>query len=151
MYMTINHTEALLNSIKKVGMKVEKELNDSIQNSLNKEDVLKNMLTRSEVTAAAMKKLQHAIETLSIPLNFPTKTDVANAAKLTVQAEEKMDLIDEKVMALAQSMEELKRSLAASSSNSKSEPNEILKALSDLKQTLDQELESSSSSESADQ
>jgi organic radical activating enzyme len=151
MYMTINHTEALLNSIKKVGMKVEKELNDSIQNSLNKEDVLKDMLTRSEVIAAAMKKLQHAIETLSIPLNFPTKTDVANAAKLTVQAEEKMDLIDEKVMALAQSMEELKRSLAASSSNSKSEPNEILKALSDLKQTLDQELESSSSSESADQ
>lgn len=149
--MTINHTEALLNSIKKVGMKVEKELNDSIQNSLNKEDVLKDMLTRSEVTAAAMKKLQHAIETLSIPLNFPTKTDVANAAKLTIQAEEKMDLIDEKVMALAQSMEELKRSLAASSSNSKSEPNEILKALSDLKQTLDQELESSSSSESADQ
>ncbi|PWW29714.1 hypothetical protein DFO73_104357 [Cytobacillus oceanisediminis] len=149
--MTINHTEALLNSIKKVGMKVEKELNDSIQNSLNKEDVLKDMLTRSEVAAAAMKKLQHAIETLSIPLNFPTKTDVANAAKLTVQAEEKMDLIDEKVMALAQSMEELKRSLAASSSNSKSEPNEILKALSDLKQTLDQELESSSSSESADQ
>ncbi|CAM3463576.1 hypothetical protein [Cytobacillus oceanisediminis] len=149
--MTINHTEALLNSIKKVGMKVEKELNESIQNSLNKEDVLKDMITRSEVTAAAMKKLQQAIETLSIPLNFPTKTDVANAAKLTVQAEEKMDLIDEKVMALAQSMEELKRSLAVSSSNSKSHPNEILKALSDLKQTLDQELESSSSSESADQ
>lgn len=147
--MTINHTEALLNSIKKVGMKVEKELNESIQNSLNKEDVLKDMLTRSEVTAAAMKKLQQAIETLSIPLNFPTKTDVANAAKLTVQAEEKMDLIDEKVMALAQSMEELKRSLGGSSSNSKSDPNEILKALSDLKQTLDQELESSSSSESA--
>ncbi|MBT2706412.1 hypothetical protein [Bacillus sp. ISL-47] len=127
--MTINHTDALLNAIKKVGMKVEKELNESIQNSINKEDVLNNMLTRSEVTAAAMKKLQQAIETLSIPLNFPTKTDVANAAKLTVQAEEKMDLIDERVMSLAQAMEELKKSLGGPPSK----------------------LESSSSSESADQ
>lgn len=131
--MSINHTEALLQAIKKLGTKVERELNESIQNSINKEEIFKNLITRSEVTASSMKKLQEAIETLSIPLNFPTKTDVANAAKLTVQAEEKMDLIDEKVMALAQSVEEIKKALGSP----------------DLKQSLDQELESSSSSESA--
>ncbi len=147
--MMINHTEALLNAIKKAGMKVEKELNESIQNSLNKEDVLKEMLSRSEVTAGAMKKLQQAIETLSIPLNFPTKTDVANAAKLTVQAEEKMDLIDEKLMALIDSFEELKKSLGGSAELPDSSV--ILKTLSSLKQPLDQALESSSSSESAEQ
>ncbi|WP_026584015.1 hypothetical protein [Bacillus sp. J33] len=147
--MMINHTEALLNAIKKAGMKVEKELNESIQNSLNKEDVLKEMLSRSEVTAGAMKKLQQAIETLSIPLNFPTKTDVANAAKLTVQAEEKMDLIDEKLMALIDSFEELKKSLGGSAELPDSSV--ILKTLSNLKQPLDQALESSSSSESAEQ
>lgn len=131
--MSINHTEALLQAIKKLGTKVERELNESIQNSINKEEIFKNLITRSEVTASSMKKLQEAIETLSIPLNFPTKTDVANTAKLTVQAEEKMDLIDEKVMALAQSVEEIKKALGSP----------------DLKQSLDQELESSSSSESA--
>lgn len=131
--MSINHTETLLQAIKKLGTKVERELNESIQNSINKEEIFKNLITRSEVTAASLKKLQEAIETLSIPLNFPTKTDVANAAKLTVQAEEKMDLIDEKVMALAQSVEEIKKALGSP----------------DLKQSLDQELESSSSSESA--
>ncbi|GLB59670.1 hypothetical protein [Cytobacillus sp. NCCP-133] len=141
---SINHTEALLNAIKKAGTKLEKELNESIQKSINKEEIFKDMLTRSEVTAAAMKKLQQAIETLSVPLNFPTKTDVANAAKLTVQAEEKMDLIDEKVIALTQSFDELKRSLNGTDSNG------ILKVLSDLKETLDQDLESSSSSESAE-
>ncbi|AND42008.1 hypothetical protein A361_23635 [Cytobacillus oceanisediminis 2691] len=133
MFMSINHTEALLQAIKKLGTKVERELNESIQNSINKEEIFKNLITRSEVTAASMKKLQEAIETLSIPLNFPTKTDVANAAKLTVQAEEKMDLIDEKVIALAQSLEEIKKALGSP----------------DLKQSLDQELQSSSSSESA--
>lgn len=147
--MMINHTEALLNAIKKAGMKVEKELNESIQNSLNKEDVLKELLSRSEATAGAMKKLQQAIETLSIPLNFPTKTDVANAAKLTVQAEEKMDLIDEKLMALTDSFEELKKSLGGSAELPDSSV--ILKTLSSLKQPLDQALESSSSSESAEQ
>lgn len=145
--MTINHTQALLDAIKKIGMKVEKELNESIQKSINKEEILKDMLSRSEVAAASIKKLQQAIETLSIPLNFPTKADVANAAKLTVQAEEKMDQIDEKVMALAQSIEELKKALSGSSINSTTEPNEILQALSDLNQQLDQELESSSGSD----
>lgn len=48
-------------------------------------------------------------------------------------AEEKMDLIDEKVIALAQSLEEIKKALGSP----------------DLKQSLDQELQSSSSSESA--
>ncbi|URM33670.1 MULTISPECIES: hypothetical protein [Bacillaceae] len=111
--MSINHTEVLLQAIKKLGTKVERELNESIQNSINKEDIFKNLVTRSEVTAASMKKLRDAIETLSIPLNFPTKTDVANAAKLTVQAEEKMDQIDEKVIALARSIEELKKALGS--------------------------------------
>ncbi|USK49361.1 hypothetical protein LIT38_23145 [Bacillus sp. CMF12] len=147
--MSINHTEALLQAIKKLGTKVERELNDSIQNSINKEEIFKNLITRSEVTAASMKKLQEAIETLSIPLNFPTKTDVSNAAKLTVQAEEKMDLIDEKVMALAKSVEEIKKALVSPAANSQADPDNILQVLSDLKQSLDQELESSSSSESA--
>ncbi|UOE54854.1 hypothetical protein IRB79_24220 [Cytobacillus oceanisediminis] len=149
MFMSINHTEALLQAIKKLGTKVERELNDSIQNSINKEEIFKNLITRSEVTAASMKKLQEAIETLSIPLNFPTKTDVSNAAKLTVQAEEKMDLIDEKVMALAKSVEEIKKALVSPAANSQADPDNILQVLSDLKQSLDQELESSSSSESA--
>ncbi|WP_260508052.1 hypothetical protein [Cytobacillus firmus] len=147
--MSINHTEALLQAIKKLGTKVERELNNSIQNSINKEEIFKNLITRSEVTAASMKKLQEAIETLSIPLNFPTKTDVANAAKLTVQAEEKMDLIDEKVMALAQSVEEIKKALGSTAANSQADPDNILQVLSGLKQSLDQELESSSSSEGA--
>ncbi|WP_264740706.1 hypothetical protein [Cytobacillus firmus] len=147
--MSINHTEALLQAIKKLGTKVERELNDSIQNSINKEEIFKNLITRSEVTAASMKKLQVAIETLSIPLNFPTKTDVANAAKLTVQAEEKMDVIDEKVMALAQSVEEIKKALGSPAANSQAAPDNILQVLSDLKQSLDQVLESPSSSESA--
>ncbi|WP_436373442.1 hypothetical protein [Cytobacillus sp. BC1816] len=147
--MSINHTEALLQAIKKLGTKVERELNESIQNSINKEEIFKNLITRSEVTAASMKKLQEAIETLSIPLNFPTKTDVANAAKLTVQAEEKMDLIDEKVMALAQSVEEIKKALGSPASNSQADPDNILQVLSDLTQSLNQESESSSSSESA--
>lgn len=115
----INHTQEILNTIKKLGMKVEYELNDSIQEALNQPDILKETNARSQLVAASIQKLQQTVEHLSIPFNFPTKSDVANTTKLFIQAEEKLDLLEEQVIHLNHSIEDLKNMITNNHSYSK--------------------------------
>ncbi|MGE8205238.1 hypothetical protein ACQKP0_11780 [Heyndrickxia sp. NPDC080065] len=95
--------------LKMSGLKLEETINQSIQSKLNNEAIVKQFGTHSRVAAAVIKKLQNTVETVSIPLNFPTKNDVANATKINIQTEEKVDQIDEKVDELLIALKELKQ------------------------------------------
>ncbi|WP_313802965.1 hypothetical protein [Cytobacillus sp.] len=114
--MTTNHTQEILNAVKKIGQKVELELNNSIHDVLNQPSILKTINNQSRLAAASISKLQQTVETLSIPFNFPTKNDVASTTKLFIQAEEKLDLLEEQVTHLNRSFEELKDTIAKSHS-----------------------------------
>lgn len=91
------------------GLKLENMLNQSIQSQLNQKFFIQTFGSHNQVAAAVIRKLQNSIETISIPLNFPTKKDVANATKINIQTEEKVDLLNEKVNEILQSLEELKQ------------------------------------------
>lgn len=92
--------------LKKAGFALEQQMNQQIQNALNNEDLVKFANDRSDVIASKISKLQKYVEILSTILLFPTKKDVANVAKLTLQTEEKVDQLEESIIKLKKSVEE---------------------------------------------
>jgi hypothetical protein len=88
--------------LKKHGTNAERKINKIIQDSLNKKEIIELASLYSNQIAPQIKRNQDNIEKLSIALNFPTKKDIANIAKMTVQLEEKLDKLDETLAALFQ-------------------------------------------------
>ncbi|WP_170006213.1 hypothetical protein [Bacillus fonticola] len=96
-------------ALKKMGFKLEQQMNELIQKQLDREDVIRQVNISGKLYGNMMKKLQDYTETLSVYLNFPTKKDVANTAKLVMQTEEKVDGLDEQLVRLTTSVDELKQ------------------------------------------
>lgn len=95
------------NMLKKLGFQTEFKLNENIQDSLNKKDILKLLHRRSHLAAPLVENLKELVETISVPLNIPTKNDVANVAKLTQQNEEKLDSVEEQLKILNKYLKQL--------------------------------------------
>ncbi|MFE8701628.1 hypothetical protein ACFYKX_13575 [Cytobacillus sp. FJAT-54145] len=98
--MSEKQLQDLFDFLKKFGLKVEFDANTCIQNGLNKEDILKVLSKNAKLTAKVIEGLKELVENISIPLNFPTKDDVANVAKLTLQNEEKIDALEDQIQTL---------------------------------------------------
>lgn len=92
-------------------MKLELKVNDTIQKQLNRKEAIKLVNMQSRMAASMIQGLQQKIEMVSIPLNFPTKNDVANATRINIQTEEKVDLIDEKLNDLIVAVEGLSQKM----------------------------------------
>lgn len=90
------------NILKKLGLQMEQKANEGIQNSLNKKEIIKLLHRHSHIIAKIIEYVKEYLEVVSIPLNIPTKNDVANVAKLALQNEEKLDLIEEQLIILNQ-------------------------------------------------
>ncbi|WP_049681649.1 hypothetical protein [Peribacillus loiseleuriae] len=88
--------------LKKHGTNAERKINKKIQDSLNKKEIIELASLYSNQIAPQIKRNQEIVDSLSIALNFPTKKDVANIAKMTVQLEEKLDKLDETLTSLFQ-------------------------------------------------
>ncbi|MDQ0216994.1 hypothetical protein ELQ35_09315 [Peribacillus cavernae] len=95
--------------LKLLGSKKEQQMNQKIQELLNKKEYIQSAAQHSQVIAHKVKKIQDSVEKLSVPFNIPTKKDVANVAKLSIQIEEKIDDMDEKLFYLINEIEELKQ------------------------------------------
>ncbi|WP_075980577.1 hypothetical protein [Bacillus massilinigeriensis] len=93
-------TPDIYGSLKKAGFILEQQLNQSIQNFLSHEEVVKMAEVHSEWLGHKMDLLQKYAEVIGACLHLPTKTDVANVAKLTTQVEEKLDLLEEHFLQL---------------------------------------------------
>lgn len=102
---------SLADIIKKYGLKTERELNAHIQKRLNNEKVIKTLSEKSSLQAKKIVQLQQIMEIISNALNFPTKNDIANTSKLVIQSEEKIDSLEENMMQLNKSIEDVKRLL----------------------------------------
>ncbi|PLT35091.1 hypothetical protein [Bacillus sp. V5-8f] len=82
-------------TLRKMGLKVEKEINKKIKDLLNNRRIINQASMESNNIAQAFKWLQDSMETISALGNFPTKRDIANVAKMQVQLEGKIDHIED--------------------------------------------------------
>jgi hypothetical protein len=90
-------------SIKRITEMWEKGLNDLLMKSLDRSDLVRMTKVGVESHSKYVEILRRNQELLAFYMNLPTKNDVANVAKLTVQAEEKMDLLEEQMWNLQDS------------------------------------------------
>lgn len=109
--MSDQHTFDPYETLKKVGGALEHQLNEWIHTHINKKEIAQAASIQAQSLAHFILRFQECMETLSIPLNLPTKNDVANVAKLTLQVEEKLDGLEEQVAKLARMIEKTKQNL----------------------------------------
>ena len=91
--------------LKKTGLALEQQINQRIQNLLNDEDLVKLANEHLDLLSRNFRALQNTIEVLFNILQVPTKNDVANVAKLTLQTEEKVDNLEEHIIKLTETVE----------------------------------------------
>jgi len=89
------HTDQLYKELKKLAQGGEARINEFIQNQLNNENLVKLAADQSAVTGEVLRQLQRYQEIVTTALRIPTKDDVANVAKLVLQLEEKIDLLED--------------------------------------------------------
>lgn len=106
-------TQQFLNIVTKNGFQVEQMVNRSIQRHLNKPGFVNMAAGNANGIARAMNTLQNTVETLSVPLNFPTKNDLANTTSLILQSEEKIDHLEDRMIALTAAIRDLQSNLSA--------------------------------------
>ncbi|WP_462413573.1 hypothetical protein [Neobacillus sp. Marseille-QA0830] len=82
-------------NLKKAGFMVEQKVNQQIQELLNKKELVQLADIHSEWMGHNLKALHETMETLAALLHLPTKNDIANAAKLIIQTEDKVDQLEE--------------------------------------------------------
>ncbi|MFS0881697.1 hypothetical protein [Metabacillus niabensis] len=93
--MSSKLTDQLYKELKKLAQGGEARINEFIQNQLNNENVVKLAADQSAVTGEVLRQLQRYQEIVTTALRIPTKDDVANVAKLVLQLEEKIDLLED--------------------------------------------------------
>jgi hypothetical protein len=99
-------------TFKKMGLTLEQQINELFYNIINKEEILQLISLKAQSTADSIEMMQKYVESLSVPLNFPTKNDVTYIAKLAVENEEKLDRIQEQVLSLTETVEQINQTLS---------------------------------------
>ncbi|QKE73412.1 polyhydroxyalkanoate biosynthesis repressor PhaR [Arthrobacter citreus] len=87
----------------------ETQVNDIISLSTNNKEFVKLAGVTSDTTARYQERLNKTQELLANHLNLPTKVDIANLAKLTIQSEEKLDSMEEEIWELKNTVDSSNR------------------------------------------
>ncbi|MBO1511916.1 hypothetical protein [Metabacillus bambusae] len=90
--------------LKKLAQGGESLLNEFIQKWLNQEELTRLVGKNSNMTGEIVKRLHKYQDLVTTALKIPTKDDIANIAKLVLQSEDKLDLIEEKFQKLQNSL-----------------------------------------------
>lgn len=88
--------------LKLLGTQKEQKLNDKIREAINNRSFIESISRNSQQQVPRINKIQEASERMSIIMNYPTKKDVANVAKLVIQLEEKVDKVEELLLNLTE-------------------------------------------------
>jgi len=83
-----------LRNLALLGGKYEKKLNELIQDKLNNHSVINFANSEMKHHVKLLRHLRHLNEGAAQALNLPTKEDIANVARLSMQLEEKLDNMD---------------------------------------------------------
>jgi molybdopterin-guanine dinucleotide biosynthesis protein len=90
--------------LKKLAQGGESLLNEFIQKWLNQEELTRLVGNNSNLTGEIIKRLQKYQDFVTTALKIPTKDDLANVAKLVIQSEDKLELIEEQFQKLQNSL-----------------------------------------------
>jgi hypothetical protein len=84
-------------SIKQVSEMWEKGLNGLLFQSLDSNPLIQMTKIGIEANSRYIEMLKRNRELMANYMNLPTKNDIANAVKQTIQAEEKIDILEEQI------------------------------------------------------
>lgn len=87
-------------SFRQISEMWEKGLNGLLFQSINNNPLIQVTKLGIEANSRYIEMLKRNREMMASYMNLPTKNDVANAVKQTMQAEEKIDLLEEQIWSL---------------------------------------------------
>jgi DNA repair exonuclease SbcCD ATPase subunit len=87
----------------------EKQMNSLLLAWADNSEFVKLSNRRMATHSRYMELLKNNQETMANLMNMPTKSDVKNVAKLTIQAEEKIDALEEQIWNLQDSFTEINK------------------------------------------
>ncbi|MEH7075275.1 polyhydroxyalkanoate biosynthesis repressor PhaR [Neobacillus drentensis] len=119
-------------SFHKLSLLWEKQINDFIYLWADNKDFVKLSNVGTEINSRYLDAFKKNQEALASVLNLPTKNDVANVASLTIQAEEKIEALEEQIWGLQDSMKTQSKEIETVVEVSK----EIIKLTKQLKTEL---------------
>jgi seryl-tRNA synthetase len=119
-------------SFHKLSLLWEKQINDFIFQWTDNKDFVKMSSLGTEINSRYLETFKKNQEALASVLNLPTKNDVANVATLTIQAEEKIEALEEQIWDLQDSMKSQSKEIESVVEISK----EIIKLTKQLKTEL---------------
>ena len=119
-------------SIHKLSLMWEKQINDFIYLWTDNKEFMKMSNVGTEINSRYLDALKKNQEALASVLNLPTKNDVANVASLTIQAEEKIEALEEQIWGLQDTMKTQSKDIESVVEVSK----EIIKLTKQLKTEL---------------
>jgi predicted CopG family antitoxin len=90
-------------SIRQISEMWEKGLNGLLFQSINNNPLIQVTKLGIEANSRYIEMLKRNREMMATYMNLPTKNDVANAVKQTMQAEEKIDILEEQIWNLQDS------------------------------------------------
>jgi hypothetical protein len=101
--MSEEHTNNPYDSFRRLSEMWEKGLNDILLTSIDNKELIRMTNLGVGMHSRYVQRLKRNQELMANMMNIPTKHDVANVAKLTVQAEEKVDTLQQQIWALQDS------------------------------------------------
>jgi hypothetical protein len=90
-------------SFRQISEMLEKGLNGLLFQSINNNPLIQVTKLGIEANSRYIELLKRNRELMANYMNLPTKNDVANAVKQTMQAEEKIDILEEQIWNLQDS------------------------------------------------
>lgn len=84
-------------SFRQISTMLEKGLNGLLFQSINNNPLIQVTKIGIEANSRYIELLKRNRELMANYMNLPTKNDVANAVKQTMQAEEKIDILEEQI------------------------------------------------------
>jgi hypothetical protein len=93
------------NALKKFNQQWEKQANDYIHTVTNNKGFIKFSKAGTDAQVRFMETYGKNQELIANQLNIPTKTDMTKVAKLSIQTEEKLDLVEEQIWKLQESVD----------------------------------------------
>jgi hypothetical protein len=119
----------------KVSAQCDKQLNELFRMGINNSEILPFAKAFTDSTTLFQEKFNKYQEILGAQLNLPTKKDVANIAKLSIQTEEKIDSLEEQLWNIQDSLKTSNKA-ATKTKAELDEANELRRELKEVKKEL---------------
>ncbi|WHY68470.1 hypothetical protein [Neobacillus sp. SuZ13] len=105
--MSKDKTYDPLQGLRRISEMWERQLNGMLYMISDNNEFVRLLKVGTDSHARYMERLRKNQELMAGVMNIPTKKDIANVAKLSLQTEEKIDILEEQVWNLQDSLESL--------------------------------------------